>query len=555
MTTTAGIQRRIEIDGSELAADVDTQLESLVVVDRLTMPDMFTLVFRDPTVDILSRAGIEVGKTVTISAAPGRDDELRPLIHGEVTSIEADYDNLAMRAVVRGYDLSHRLAAGRRTQTYQNVKLSDVASQIAGEAGLQADVDDSGGTVDYVIQANQSNLEFLYAIARRIGFDCRVEEETLMFKRPTESTAAPGPGDTDRQAPDQLVWNVNLLEFRARMSAVGQVSEVQVRGWDVGAKAAVVGQADVSAASAGLSTSPADLADKVGGQTLVVVDHPVGSQETANELAVARAEQIGSAAFEATAVALGSPDLKAGTAVSVAGVDPSLEGQWVISGSRHEIGAGAYRTFLEFTGRQDRSLPGLFAGGMPGAPASGRIPGVVTGVVTDNDDPSAMCRVKVQLPWLSDEAESFWARVAAPGAGPDYGIVWIPQVGDEVLVAFEQGDVSYPVVLGGLWNGRDPVPAGFGDFDAGSVRQSGFVSRRGHQIVFHDADDDAGIEIQTAEGKFRIALSETDGELHIHFDGKLVVEGTGDIEFTTNGAYKVDARGGVELKGTTVAIN
>src|SRR3990172_1441949 len=139
---TASTSRIVEIDGSELAADIEGQLESALVVDRLAMPDMFTLVFRDPTRDILSRAGIEIGKKVSISTASLRSDSPEMLIVGEVTSVEADYDSLGTRAVVRGYDKSHRLAAGRKTPTYQQVKYSDIASQIASAAGLTPDVDE-----------------------------------------------------------------------------------------------------------------------------------------------------------------------------------------------------------------------------------------------------------------------------------------------------------------------------------------------------------------------------------------------------------------------------
>ena len=116
------------------------------------------------------------------------------------------------------------------------------------------------------------------------------------------------------------------------MSAVAQVGKVEVRGWDPKGKTEIVGKADATATNAELPMTPADLAAKIGGQTQVVVNHGVVDQHGADQLANARAEQIGSAAFEATAVAAGSPSLKAGVAVSIGGVDPALTGKWVISG-------------------------------------------------------------------------------------------------------------------------------------------------------------------------------------------------------------------------------
>jgi phage protein D/phage baseplate assembly protein gpV len=560
---TLATKRNIEVGGAALQADVEGQLESVLIVDRLSMPDTFSLVFRDPDRDILKRSGLEIGKKVKISTAL-RNDSPEPLIDGEVTSVEADYDTLGARAIVRGYDLSHRLNAGRKTKTFQNVKLSDVARQLASAAGLRAEVDDSGGTVEHLLQPNLSDLDFLYALARRIGFDCWVDGAKLHFKRPTKSSAAPGTGEVGTENPVQLVWSDNLLEFQARVSAVAQVSEIKVRGWDVRNKKAVIGQANVSATNAQLTDgpSPAALAGKVGGQTLVVVDRPVGTQEAADALASAKAEQVGSAAFEATAVAIGSPKLKAGTAVSISGVDPTLEGKWVISSTRHEFGAGPYRTHLEFSGRQDRSLHGLVANGLPGSSGErSRVPGVVTAIVTNNDDPNKQGRVKLKYPWLSDDAESFWARVAMPGAGPDTGVVWIPQVDDEVLVAFEHGDLGYPIVIGGLWNGKDAAPLGDGLFDAGRVKRSGFISRKGHKVVFFDGDDESGIALLSQDGKFKVSLNETKGQLHIKADGKLVIEAKSlEIKVETDAklnaaGVNLESSGQVKIKGATVALN
>jgi len=413
--------------------------------------------------------------------------------------------------------------------------------------------------VKHVLQANQSDLEFLYGLARRVGFECRVDDETLLFKKPVESSG----GSAVRSV--ELAWEDNLLEFHARVSAVSQVEKVKVRGWDVKEKKVVIGGAEPKATNAALTrtVTPAGLAEKVAGKTLTVVDHPVDSQEAAEELARARAQQVGSAAFEATAVVIGSPALKAGTPVSISGVDPALEGTWVITGSRHEFGAGAYRTFLEFTGRQDRSFHGLLSQGSGGGGAGGdRIPGVVNGIVTGNDDPMNLGRVKVKLPWLSDTAETFWARLSQPGAGKEYGMVWVPQVGDEVLLAFEHGDIAHPVVLGGLWNGTDTAPFGDELLDAGKVKRSGFVSRGGHKLVFFDADDESGIALISADNKFRVSLNETKGQLKLYFDGKLLLEGTGDVELKTQGKFKVDAAevaikasGQTSIKGSTVALN
>ena len=117
-------------------------------------------------------------------------------------------------------------------------------------------------------------------------------------------------------------------------------------------------------------------------------------------------------------------------------------------------------------------------------------------------------------------------------------------------------------VIGALWNGTDVPPLGDSLFDAGKVKRSGFVSRAGHKLVFFDDPGESGIALISSDNKFRISLNETKGQVHVYFDGKLLLEGTGDVEVKTQGSFKVDASG-VEIKasgqtaikGATVALN
>lgn len=86
-----------------------------------------------------------------------------------------------------------------------------------------------------------------------------------------------------------------------------------------------------------------------------------------------------------------------------------------------------------------------------------RFYGVAVAVVTNNDDPDKLGRVKVKFPWLSDNNESFWARILTPLAGKGRGFYHLPEPDDEVLVAFEFGDINKPMIIGALWTG-DNIP-------------------------------------------------------------------------------------------------
>lgn len=197
-----------------------------------------------------------------------------------------------------------------------------------------------------------------------------------------------------------------------------------------------------------------------------------------------------------------------------------------------------------------------------------RFYGVTIGVVTNNQDPDGLGRVRVRLPWLADDVESHWARVLTPMAGPNRGIYFLPEVDDEVLVAFEHGLLEFPYILGALWNGKDKPPTTNSD---GKNNLRLIRSRSGHTIQFDDSDDDAKITIQDSSGKNSIVLDTAANTITIRADadvtitatkGKLKLSGNG-VEITSQAEVKVEASAGMDLqanaqmkiKGATVEIN
>lgn len=110
-----------------------------------------------------------------------------------------------------------------------------------------------------------------------------------------------------------------------------------------------------------------------------------------------------------------------------------------------------------------------------------RIPGVAAGIVHSLDDPDGLGRVQLTFPWMSeDEPVSYWARIAAPLAGAGRGMQFMPELGDEVLVAFDHGDLRLPYIVGYLWNGEDRPPR-----DQPAQRTIQTVS--GHVLEFDDS--------------------------------------------------------------------
>lgn len=187
---------------------------------------------------------------------------------------------------------------------------------------------------------------------------------------------------------------------------------------------------------------------------------------------------------------------------------------------------------------------------MPSSAGGQRIYGVVMAIVTDNNDPNAWGRVKLRFPWLDDDVETDWARVVAFGAGPASGAVFVPEVNDEVLVAFEHGDPRFPYVLGGLYNGVDKPKLGVGLIDGGHVKRRGIVSRKGHLLVFFDDDKKTGAVLLSSDGQLAVSLNQTNHEVHIRSGGTLHIECGGTLTIETGGDLEVKAGGQLSLKGS-----
>jgi hypothetical protein len=172
---------------------------------------------------------------------------------------------------------------------------------------------------------------------------------------------------------------------------------------------------------------------------------------------------------------------------------------------------------------------------------SNKVYGVVVAVVTDNRDPMELGRVKVKYPWLADEFSSDWVRMAMPMAGPDRGMLFIPEIDDEVLVAYEHGDVNRPFIVGCLWNGVDKPPLKNSDAVPSNVDFRRIKTRYGHIIELEDTAGKGRIVIHTPGGQ-RIVLYDgmPGGVSIINKDGReFFSDNMGQIGFVGKSGFEV----------------
>ncbi len=196
----------------------------------------------------------------------------------------------------------------------------------------------------------------------------------------------------------------------------------------------------------------------------------------------------------------------------------------------------------------------------------GSVRGLAVATVTDNQDPEGLARVRVRLPWQPEAQESYWARLAVPMAMANQGIYFLPEVGDEVLVGFELGDLTHPCIIGSLWNGqsRPPETNDDGNNDPRVIRTRAdselrFIDGNPPSVELKLADnkhllmDDQGITLEDGSGN-SVQIETNAGAIKIRSSGQLKLESP-SVSIKAGASMEIKASGTLTIKGALVQIN
>ncbi len=259
----------------------------------------------------------------------GYRDNLETLFYGEITGLESEFPAEAPPTLtVRGYDRRHRLTARRKTRTFLGMRDSEIANQVAEDWSLRPEVEDTGVILDYVIQHNQTDLEFLQGRAQRIGYEIVVEDRTLYFRRRRN----------DGSAVLTLRREVELLDFHVRLTTVGQVEEISIRGWSPKNKEEIVARTVTGSEGSlmsGSNSGPAAARQVVRESGSVAVDQPVQDQSEADQLADGWFREMALRHVIGEGMCIGRPDLRAGTLVEIEGLGQRFSGSYYVTSTEH----------------------------------------------------------------------------------------------------------------------------------------------------------------------------------------------------------------------------
>jgi phage protein D len=504
-------QMYFKINGAYPPDALKNLVREISVDSSLSLPDMFTISFDDPSMKCIDSHELDIGKTIEISGKPSGEKAAALLLQGEIVAVEPELTQAAgMTVIIRGYDKSHRLHRGKKSRSFIKMTDSDIVKEIARSCGLAVKADSTPVVYEHVIQDNRTDMEFIHERAQRAGFISWVENGTIHFLKSSSSAA-----------PVVLEWGKNLTDFQARLSSAGQVNNSEVHGWDVKQKQPITGN----------RTSPTDTprvdGQNHGGQLAsqglgvkdikeVINSQPVETQSEAEMLAQSRLNEVSQSFFQAEGKCWGNTAIRAGKKVEIKGIGHRFSGQYLVTRAVHRYDISGYATSFEISGYHPNTLREILQ------PADQpNVYGVVVALVTDVKDPDGMARVKVKYPTISDKMDSHWARLASPMAGPQRGFQFIPELNDEVLIAFEYNDINKPYVIGALWNGKDAPPEKGGSLigDKGQVQKRVIKTRSGHTITFDDTERSEKISIVDKSGQ-KIILDSTPNSEKIEINDK-----------------------------------
>ncbi len=533
----------LKVNGAEMNTELQRDVMEIVVDTNLHLPDMFSIQLHDDKVEWVDDSRFDLGKSVEILV-----DNVS-LIKGEITSIEPEFGVHGRASLmIRGYDKSHRLHRGRKTRTFLNQGDTDIAKKVASEAGLSIQADSApSGTHEYVIQNNQTDMEFLLTRAQRIGFEVYDTLGTLHFVKCGKSRG---------NGPD-LEWGANLRSFQPRWVGPHQTDKFVVNGWDDEKKQVITAkETPNSSLNQGGATKTGGAAAKSAFQksaSSVVVSHPVSTPDAAKAMAKALRDNVGTEYFQAEGLAFGEPTLQAGYKVKVERVGTRFSGNYYVTAASHIYRDGLYETVFTVSGRHPNTISHLLESGT--ADSQGFVRGVVIGLVTNNVDKKHLGRVKVKYPWMGKdpngaEIESHWARMAPPSAGQDNkGFYYLPEINDEVLLAFEHGDMNRPYIIGTLWSNPDKPPKPNNEVvKSGKVNERIIQSRTGHVFIFDDTAGDEKIIIRDKTKKQEVIILAKDNSMTINVGQNYELNTGGKMTINSKMDSTIDSKAKVIVK-------
>ncbi|MEO1418153.1 MAG: type VI secretion system tip protein VgrG [Bacteroidota bacterium] len=464
-------------------------------------------------------------------------------------------------------DAAFQTTLARKNRYFSEVLDSDAIEDILGEYDLSPEVDPTEVNHQEMVQYETSDFDFIVTRAEANGRLCFISDGVFAIKAP----------DTSPEPVLTLRYGDTLLEFEAEIDVRDQYPAVKSQSWDyVNQELLEVEGADPGIEEGG-NLSASDLS-AIGGLASYdlrhsgqVVEEELQAWADACLLRSRLAKIKGRAKFQ------GFAGVVPGDMVSVEGVGERFSGKAFVSGVRHHISEGSWTTDVQlglsaqwFAERIQLSPP-------PASSLLSGVEGLQVGIVTALEgDPDEENRILVKVPVISTEEEGIWARIATldagTGDGEGRGTFFLPEIDDEVIVGFINGDPRDPVVLGMMHSSGKPAPLSASDDN----HEKGIITRSDMKLLFNDEtktmqmetpagkkvmlDEDQGVIQLEDENGNKIVMDssgiviESASDLVLKAGANLQAEGSANVEMKAGASFKAEGSAGAEVSTSAIAV-
>jgi Rhs element Vgr protein len=462
-------------------------------------------------------------------------------------------------------DPAVKMTIGEKSNYFFEQKDSDFIREIVESYELELEMDDSTVEHQEMVQFQTSDWDFVLSRAEANSFVVIVEDGTLYVEPPTIA----------EEADLEVAYGATIEEFDAEIDSRYQYTSVQAMAWDQVNQEIITADGTLSPAPAEQGNlTPEQLNGVIGIAPFTLFHAGKVDQNELQEWANAQLLKSKLSKVRGRVKIQGYADLLVGDTLGLSGVGERMSGNAYVSGIRHELSGGNWYTDIQF-GLE----PGFFtqnnavhtpkAGGLL-AGINGLQVGKVKGFTEDSE---GLERVKVEFPIVGilNEEEGVFARIANIDAGPERGVIFHPEVGDEVIVGFINDDPRDPVILGMLHSSNTSTPIPVGEENP----EKGIVTREQLKLLFNDevksvtvetpngnkvvlSDEDGGILLEDENGN-KVALSssgitiESAADLILKAGGDVKLEGV-NVEQKSSAQFKAEGGAGIEVSTSAIAV-
>ena len=553
--TTSLITYKVKVKGTEIstkyqvsAIEIETNLNKLPHVSISVLDGSQS----EQKMEVMDENNWAPGDEVKIEL--GYNNEVQPVFEGIISSVGygSTGESHGVTKII-ATDKCVGLTLTKDNEYFAKKKDSEIASQILNTYGITCKTDTTNTTHDKIVQYNTSDWDFLLSRAKAC-------ERVVIAEFNKYSFVKPGSGGNKVK----LTYGEDIIDFDLEVDAKTQRKQIEVKGWDASThqfKTATSSEPDLDKQGSAAVKGP-KLAEALKLEKEVLYLPTSLDTDELKDIANSKLLHSRLARTRGKIVMQGIADLKVDSYITMEKVHDHYKGDMYVTGVRHIIEQGNFKTEAIIGLDQHSFDPETTDGSTPDN--MGLMPGprgLFIGEITKmSDDPNNDNRVQVKIPSFKENDDGLWAKLSGVSASENSGIIWYPEVGDQVLVGFLMNDPRYPVVMGSLYSSTHSAYSDHAP--ASGNNQKALVTRSHMKLLFEEDKKDITLTtpgnnyLKISDDKQSITLEDQHGNKIVMDSSGILIDSPKKItvkagqEIDMNAVSSFTAKGSsIELKG------